>query len=168
MQRWAIRLLTGLAVLAAAVPQPAAGGGIEPRSPAERDTCPVCGMFVAEHPQWLAQVVFEDGSAIFFDGSRDLFRYLLAPPAPGAEPERPEMAAVFVTSYYDLEVIPAESAWFVWGSDVYGPMGPELVPHASRADAEEFQRDHGGRGILRFGEVTAELVGPSPWARRRR
>lgn len=136
----------------------AAGGGVEPRTPDERAICRVCGMRVAEHPEWIAQIVFADGSAFFFDGGKDLFHYLLARGEPAPAERGSEIAAVFVTSYYDLEVIPATSAWFVIGSDVHGPMGPELVPHATRAEAEEFQRDHRGSAIVRFEEVTAELL----------
>jgi nitrous oxide reductase accessory protein NosL len=44
----------------------------------------------------------------------------------------------------------------VIGSDVLGPMGHEFVPLASRADAEEFMRDHKGSRVLGFGDVTAE------------
>jgi copper chaperone NosL len=36
-------------------------------------------------------------------------------------------------------------------------MGHELIPLASRADAEEFMRDHQGRRILRFNEVGKEI-----------
>jgi nitrous oxide reductase accessory protein NosL len=68
-----------------------------------------------------------------------------------------DVAAVFVTDYYALEPIDAKSALYVVGSDVYGPMGKELIPFARRADAEEFLRDHGGRKIVRFGEVAPEL-----------
>ena len=38
-----------------------------------------------------------------------------------------------------------------------GPMGHELIPLASRADAEEFLGDHQGRRILRFDEVGRAL-----------
>ena len=38
-------------------------------------------------------------------------------------------------------------------------MGHELVPLASEADAQEFLRDHAGKGILRFDAVTPELPG---------
>ena len=44
------------------------------------------------------------------------------------------------------------------GSDVLGPMGHELVPLADAADAAEFVRDHRGKRVLRFGEVTRELT----------
>jgi nitrous oxide reductase accessory protein NosL len=38
-------------------------------------------------------------------------------------------------------------------------MGHELIPLASRADAEEFLADHQGRRILRFDEVNKDLPG---------
>jgi len=152
MARAQLALLLGLAL--AAVPTPAT----EPRRAGPRDVCPVCGMVVALHGDWIAQVVLEDGSALFFDGSKDMFRYLLA--RERYDPQRADrpVAGVFVTTYYELEVIPAKSACFVVGSDVLGPMGAELVPHASRAEAEEFRRDHGGRSIVVFQEVTPELL----------
>ncbi|MBP6809848.1 MAG: nitrous oxide reductase accessory protein NosL, partial [Chromatiaceae bacterium] len=70
-----------------------------------------------------------------------------------------DMAAIAVTEYYGLDRIPARDAWFVIGSDVLGPMGHELVPLASEADAQEFLRDHAGQRILRFDDVTPELPG---------
>jgi len=127
--------------------------------PGPKDTCPVCGMFIAKYPQWTATVLYRDGHAHHFDGAKDLFKYLfnLEKWAPGHKPE--DMAAIAVTEYYSLSRIPAREAWFVIGSDVLGPMGHELVPLASEEDAEEFLRDHGGKGILRFDTVTPDLPG---------
>ena len=65
---------------------------------------------------------------------------------------------MYVTSYYDREPIRARDAYFVIGSDVLGPMGAELIPHAGREAAEEFQRDHGGSAILGFDGVTEEVL----------
>lgn len=143
--------LSGLLVVLAS--SPPTWGTAEPREPGERDRCPVCGMLVAPHSEWVAQVVFADGSAVFFDGSKDLFKYLL-----GRDETAPEAAATYVTAYYDLRVIPAESAFFVVGSDVVGPMGAELVPHATLEEAEEFRRDHRGNAVVRFAEVTKEVL----------
>ncbi len=70
-----------------------------------------------------------------------------------------DIARIGVTEYYGLKRLDARQAWFVIGSDVLGPMGHELIPLASRADAEEFLRDHRGRRILRFEEVQRELPG---------
>jgi len=126
--------------------------------PGEKDTCPVCGMFVALYPEWVATVLYKDGHAHHFDGAKDLFKYLLDLPrwGPGHKPE--EMETIAVTEYYGLTRINARDAWYVVGSDVLGPMGHELIPLATEAEANEFRKDHAGRRILRFDEVTATLL----------
>ena len=126
-------------------------------NPGPKDTCPVCGMFVAKYPHWTATVLYRDGHAHHFDGAKDLFKYLFNLPkwAPGHQPE--DITAIAVTEYYGLDRIPARDAWYVIGSDVLGPMGHELVPLASEANAQEFLRDHAGKRILRFEAVTPEL-----------
>jgi copper chaperone NosL len=127
--------------------------------PGPKDTCPVCGMFVAKYPHWIATVLYRDGHAHHFDGAKDLFKYLfnLSKWAPGHKPE--DMAAIAVTEYYGLGRIPARNAWYVIGSDVLGPMGHELIPLATEAEAQEFLRDHTGKRILRFDEVRPDLPG---------
>ena len=44
--------------------------------PGERDLCPVCGMFVAKYPLWVATLKWKDGALAHFDGAKDLFKYL--------------------------------------------------------------------------------------------
>jgi nitrous oxide reductase accessory protein NosL len=127
-------------------------------SPGERDTCPVCGMFVARYPDWIATVLYRDGHAHHFDGAKDLYKYLLDMPrwAPGHRAE--DIAAIGVTEYYGVTRIDAREAWYVIGSDTLGPMGHELVPLATQAEAEEFLKDHKGTRLLRHGDVTPKLL----------
>ena len=132
-----------------------AGSG-EPQQPDENDRCPVCGMLVAPHADWLAQVVVEGEETRFFDGAKCFFRYLLDPER--SSPAAAEGAAVFVTSYYHRQPLDARKAYFVIGSDVLGPMGAELIPHETPEAAEEFMSDHGGSAIVRFSEVTHEVL----------
>lgn len=126
--------------------------------PGEKQKCPVCGMFVARYPDWVCQILFKDGDREVFDGAKDFFRFLLDMKGFGGKRGPADVAAVFVTDYYSLEPIDGKGASYVIGSDVYGPMGRELIPFARRADAEEFLRDYGGR-ILGFDKVPAELGG---------
>ena len=139
-----------------------AGAAAEERLPrieaGTRDVCAVCGMLVARHPEWLAQVVYEDGSEAFFDGPKDLFEYLLDPERYAPARRGVAVTAVLVTSYYEGAATPARQAYYVVGSDVAGPMGAELVPHRTKDDAEEFARDHHGKRIVRFDDVTRELL----------
>jgi len=126
--------------------------------PAEGEICAVCGMFVARYPEWIAQVVYQDGSSAYFDGPKDLFKYLLRPETYAKERSSLEIEAILVTSYYDREAIEARGAFFVTGSDVIGPMGAELVPHRGLDDARAFMEDHGGSRVVRFHEVDLELL----------
>lgn len=134
------------------------GAPVEVPDPTRTDTCPVCGMFVALYPEWVATVLYEDGHAHHFDGAKDLFKYLLDLPrwAPGHQAEH--IVTIAVTDYYGVARIDAREAWYVIGSDVLGPMGHELVPLVSEEEAKEFMADHAGRRIVRFDEVTDALL----------
>lgn len=125
--------------------------------PAAKDLCAVCGMIVSKYPNWVAVVTWKDGHAHFFDGAKDLFKFLHDLPrfAPGHRKE--DIAGIYVTDFYNLARIDARQALFVVGSDVLGPMGHELVPLASLADADDFLKDHKGKRIVRFDRVTADL-----------
>jgi nitrous oxide reductase accessory protein NosL len=150
-RQWAALLLV-VALL------PAWGEGLHLPAPGPKDTCPVCGMFVSLYPDWVATVVDRDGHAHHFDGAKDLFKYLLNLPKYAPGHTQADIAAIGVTEYYNVSRIDARAAWYVIGSDVLGPMGHELVPLATLAEAEEFQRDHQGKRMVRFNEVTPELL----------
>ena len=154
--------LVGLAGAFACVGLPARAedraAAVDLPQPGDRDVCPVCGMFVAKYPYWIASLRFRDGHVEHFDGAKDLWKYLLdlGHWAPGRKAE--EIEVVGVTAYYEGARVAAAAAWYVIGSDVYGPMGHELVPHASEADAKEFLADHKGRRVLRAAEIGLPLL----------
>ena len=131
---------------------------VELPAPGPKDTCPVCGMFVAKYPEWVATVLYKDGHAHHFDGAKDLFKYLLDLPKWAPNHQAGEIARIGVTEYYGLSRIDARKAFYVIGSDVLGPMGHELIPLESREDAEEFMRDHQGVSIVMFNQVTQEML----------
>ena len=133
--------------------------GPPPVVPKPADKCPVCGMFVAKYPDFLAQVIYTDGTYALFDGAKDLFKYLFALDTYAAGRNRADIASVYVTDYYSLSPVDGRTAWYVVGSDVFGPMGRELIPFAREAEAREFLQDHAGTGLLRFDTVTPAIIG---------
>lgn len=137
---------------------PRSAGPVPAPKPGPRDLCPVCGMLVAKYPAWLASVSYRDGHSHFFDGAKDLFKYLLRLERYAPGHRREDIVAAVVTEYYGLARIDAGAAHYVVGSDVLGPMGHEFVPLASATEAAEFTRDHKGRHVLRLAEITAEWV----------
>lgn len=126
--------------------------------PTVKDKCPVCGMFVAKYPDWLTAIHFRDGSHAFFDGAKDMFKYLHDPKKYDPARKPADIEAIMVMDYYGLAWIDARKAWYVLGSDVYGPMGRELISLEKEADAKEFMKDHSGLRIIRFSEATKEVI----------
>jgi copper chaperone NosL len=125
--------------------------------PGPKDLCPVCGMLVSKYPHWVATIVYKDGHAHHFDGAKDMFKFWFDPPKYAAGHSREQMVRIAVTDYYNLQPLEAKNALYVIGSDVLGPMGHEFVPLASQADAEDFMKEHKGKRILRFEQITKDL-----------
>lgn len=119
--------------------------------------CPVCGMFVAKYPQWVTQLTLSDGRTLTFDGVKDMMAFVFSPQSFGTA-AGVVAGGVRVKDYYSQRWIDGRQAFYVVGSDVYGPMGHELVPFADRSHAETFLKDHKGKEILLFEGITAELV----------
>lgn len=124
-------------------------------SPTEK--CPVCGMFVTKYQPWIAQLQYADGDVKFFDGVKDMMAYYFQPQNYGGK-KGASASAVYVKDYYTLEWIDGEEAVYVTGSDVMGPMGHELIPFDSKEAAENFIKDHKGKEMFLFKEITLEQV----------
>lgn len=150
-------LLSGAYVYAA--PQAAPAGVV---LPSPKDKCPVCGMFVAKYPNWVATSRLKDGTTIFFDGPKDMFTHYFDAQRYTPGKRQAEITSLFVKEYYSLKMIDARSAFFVSGSDVFGPMGSELIPCATEKDAADFLKDHKGKRILRFQEITPAIIKAMP------
>ncbi len=135
-----------------------AGEGGFPIPYKKSDKCPVCNMFVARYPDWVAGIVFKDRTYRVFDGPKDMFHYYFHMEEYDPGRKREDIEEMVVKEYYNLKPIDARKAFYVVGSDVFGPMGRELVPFDSLDAAEEFMRDHRGKKILKFEEVTDELI----------
>jgi nitrous oxide reductase accessory protein NosL len=124
------------------------------------EKCPVCGMFVYKYPRWAAKVTFtkdQNQSHAVFDGVKDLLKFYFNP-AKWGDFKNIEIKNIDVTDYYTQKSIDGKTAYYVIGSDVYGPMGKEFIPFSSKADAETFIKDHQGQKILSFNQITEKLT----------
>ena len=133
--------------------------GPAPVKPSKKDKCPVCGMFVYKYPDWVGEVIYKDGAVAYFDGAKDLFKYYFNLKKYNPGKTRKDISAIYVTEYYDVKLMDAHKAHFVTGSDVYGPMGRELIPFFTQEDARAFKKDHKGKRILVFEQVTPAVIG---------
>jgi len=124
----------------------------------KKDRCPVCGMFVHPYQKWITQIQFKDGSHYSFDGMKCMCRLYIDPGKYDPAQKREDIKLILVRDYYTLKFIRHDTAFYVVGSDIFGPMGHELIPFDSKKNAETFLKDHNGLKILRFNQITTELL----------
>jgi nitrous oxide reductase accessory protein NosL len=115
----------------------------------KNEKCPVCGMFVHKYPKWVAQIFYKD-SRYSFDGVKDTMKYYFK--------HDKNISKILVTDYYSQKTIDAQHAYFVIGSDVYGPMGDELIPFKNKSEAKIFNADHKGIKVMKFDEIKEKEV----------
>ena len=119
--------------------------------------CPVCGMFVSKFPKWVAQIQLQDGHNHYFDGVKDMMKFYFNPTKYHAHSNE-QILQMNVTDYYSLESTDAKKAYYVLGSNVYGPMGEELIPFKNEDEAKKFMTDHFGKKVVSFDEIKEEMI----------
>lgn len=130
----------------------------KPVKPLQKDRCPVCGMFVAKYPDFIAEIIFRDGTYAVFDGVKDMLKYYFTIDKYNPAKKLSDIDSIYVTDYYGLELVDGRKAFYVIGSNVFGPMGRELIPFGSRREAEEFMKDHQGKAVFEFEAISYDIV----------
>ncbi|OJJ18694.1 hypothetical protein BKI52_24115 [marine bacterium AO1-C] len=118
----------------------------------ENFDCRHCGMPSQEYPKWKAKIVTETGN-IWYCSPRCMFISIL-----NKEKGPKGVKSIEVISYYDTKPIDAQTAFYVTGSDVLGPMGHDLVPLKDKAAAEDFKNEHKGQTIVTFKDVNMKII----------
>jgi nitrous oxide reductase accessory protein NosL len=120
-----------------------------------KSKCPVCGMFVTKYPKWVSIIKIEN-KINYFDGVKDMMKYYIF--NSDFPYDRSKITEIKVTDFYTLKGIDAEKAFYVLGSNVYGPMGNELIPFKNKEGAKNFMKDHNAKKIIRFQEITPQII----------
>jgi copper chaperone NosL len=130
---------------------------LDPGAP-QKARCPVCHMFVSMFPDWNARIEFKDSTAEILDGSKCMFKYYLDMGKCAPSKDRQDLRTIAVKDYSSKTDIDAREAFYVIWGDVYGPMGHEPIAFQREAGAEKFLKEHKGREILRFGNVSEDII----------
>ncbi len=102
-------------------------------------------------PRWRAGVTDGLGKEVAFDTPKCLFAFLQTDQGRRAR-------APWVTEYYSQRRASATELFYILGSDVSGPMGPDLVPVRTEDAARRFAREHTGREVLTFDATQARAA----------
>jgi copper chaperone NosL len=124
----------------------------------QKERCPVCGMFVSMFADWNTEIRFNDSTRAIFDGPKDMFKYYLDMGKYNPSKGKDQVTAILVKDYFSRTSIDALKAFYVIWSDVYGPMGHEPIPFGKEADAKKFLKEHKGKKIMRFKEITQKVI----------
>jgi copper chaperone NosL len=150
------KLMAGLVILGLAILSFA--GAQEGAPTPQKERCPVCGMFVSMFADWNAEIRFTDSTRAIFDGAKDMFKYYLDLREYNPSKSKDRITAILVKDYFSRTSIDARKAFYVIWSDVYGPMGHEPIPFEKEADAKKFLKEHKGKKIVGFKEISLKMI----------
>jgi nitrous oxide reductase accessory protein NosL len=115
-------------------------------------------MFVAPYVDWNATIEFTDSTRAIFVGAKCMFKYYLDIGKYNSSKTVSDITAISVKDYNSRNTMDARTAYFVIWSDVYGPMGHEPIPFEKESDAKQFMKEHKGRRLLKFQEITPKVI----------
>lgn len=168
-------VLWGLVLWLLLPPSGTFGGGVDVRGEASHpeaapteprdgtDRCAVCGMYPARYPRHRAQIVTALGAPRHFCSTQCLFAFLESAGGFGRQAEG--TGRIWVTDFPTGRWILVQTAFFVTGSEVYGPMGFEAFAFENRNAAADFTKQYGG-AVDRFERITPKRIMGRPQKRR--
>lgn len=112
------------------------------REPGPKARCRVCNMYPARYPNFHSQLKTSTGEVIHFCSSQCLINFLADQSAYTKEPIT--IQAVWVTLYQGGDWEYAHGLYYLTGSKIMGPMGPEALPFRLKTDAEALAKQQGG------------------------
>ncbi len=123
-------------------------------------TCLVRHFKVYENPKWVSKIELQNGKKIYFSSPKSMFEFYFRPGKwfdVGVKSED-DFKDILVTDFETLTPVKAKGAFYVYGSNVTGPAGDDLVAFNSYAAAEKFSKEHNGNRILGFRDVSDALI----------
>lgn len=121
-------------------------------------SCSLDGMILMDYPGPKAQIHYDSGEQDFFCDTMEMFSIYL-------RPEQKKRVTALYTQ--DMSKTPweqpadnwidARTAFYVYGSNKQGAMGPTLAAFARKEDADTFATKFGGK-VYSFDQITLDMV----------
>ncbi len=123
---------------------------------------PVYLIDVEKHPRFEAEMTLKNGKTLRFCCVKSMMNFFYRPekyPGYGVSPKGEEIDKLYVRDFLDGTKLPAEKAWYVFGSRLVGPHGDDLIPLSSKTRAELFVQRYGGTRIMNYDELRQKGFG---------
>jgi nitrous oxide reductase accessory protein NosL len=121
----------------------------------DKDRCSVCGMYPARYPKHKNQIQTQEGELCHFCSTQCLFSFLADPAQYSGKDVKPFL--MWVVDFESGSWISGRTAYYVVGSNQFGPMGKEAFAFDKNADAAKFAEKFNGKVII-FQGVTIEKI----------
>ena len=103
-----------------------------------KDTsCLVRHLKVYKDPQWVAKIELKNGKKVFFSSPKSMFEFYFRPGKwydVGVKDEN-DFKDILVTDFETLKPVKAKGAFYIYGTNVSGPAGDDLIAFDSYAAA---------------------------------
>ena len=123
-------------------------------------TCLVRHIKVYKDPKWVAKIEVRHGKRVYFSSPKSMFEFYYRPGKwfdVGVKSER-DFSKIVVTDYTTSKPINAQSAFYVYGSNITSPAGDDLPAFDSKKLAKQFSQKYNGKRIMKFDEVSDALI----------
>ncbi len=123
-------------------------------------TCVVRHMKVYKDPKWVSKIELTNGKKLFFLSPKSMIEFYLQPGKwfdIGVKSET-DFKDILVTDFATLEPINAKGAFYVYGGNVTSPAGDDLPAFATYAAADKFSKEHNGKRIMHFKDISDALI----------
>ena len=123
--------------------------------PDPESRCQVCNMYPARYPKHKSQVQISDGSTVHFCSTQCLVAFKVEPEKYIKKPT--QIKATWVQVFPEGGWEYADGLYYLTGSSILGPMGPEALPFRLQKDAAKMAAEKGGK-VYRYPELTSTIV----------
>ncbi|NNG00060.1 MAG: hypothetical protein HKM93_11820 [Desulfobacteraceae bacterium] len=120
------------------------------------DRCPVCAMVPSTSKKFVSAIQLEDGTTYYFCGTGCMIRSYLHPEI-FLNTDKKTIKRAVTRDYFSGDFIDAETANWIAGSDVKGPMGPAIVPVQETENVAVFKKRHGGLHVFHLPDLDDAL-----------
>ena len=122
-------------------------------------TDPVYLLPLKKYPKWITEAKLDNGKKVHFVSVKSMMTvYFHQPYFQRHKFIDGNITKLYVQDYINGKKIDAKNAVYLFGSNIVGPHGDDLIPFENREKAKIFQLKNGGTKILPFNKLSKGLI----------
>lgn len=116
-------------------------------------TCPITSSDVKKNKELLSAIEYKNGKVLLFSSPKAMFDYIYH-----IDDFSMPIKETYVTNFASKELIPANKAFYLFGSRYLSISGDDLIAFDSNKTATKFIKIIGGSKILEYNDISKILI----------